>query len=747
MSIIKTTLFLLFAGLSFTSSAQYNEAMCILLKQQMHEYRDNTSNRNYRSAARNFEKNCKNPTPVNNTAALQKLTSEATPTPPKTSITEHSGAIKGATEDVPAQAPVQQAPVEPVQQTQQPAEPELTDSSLSSELNNSEPVQQDNDSQSMPKLPPATESVTEAAPITNTEPQAPAANKNDANQAIEPAKKPAPVIVQTPEPSSSNSLLMPSLLVLLVLLVGGLFILRLRKSKQSDSNAELENTLLQAQAASAKVKAQQALNEDETSSAESQPHYEDEFERAFNDTFNTKTTTSDDEEWSEFARLNAEHDEQSAFLSTEEQATDFAHAHEFNELEISHEEIQNDESIQSDELESSRSSFGFDEYNTSEPEEATPIYDESDNTELGDELGNDEQDSNIKPELDDEPELTSTRSSFGFDEYNTSEPAETTPIYDESNNTELGDELGNNEQDNDIKAERDDEPELTSTRGSFGFDEYNTSEPAETTPIYDESNNTELGDELGNNEQDNEVKPELDDEPEFTSTRSSFGFDEYNTSEPAETAPTYDESDNTELDDELGNNELDNDIKPELYDEPEFTSTRSSFGFDEYKSVDQPLKDDVPEYDLSSLVDDDLSFTGAIDEPEHLPEPATITLTDDDISDDDLAKALQTLEQELQQNTTALADEPKTAPIMTDTNLPDNDDDTLSLDESDMPQGISDEQTKETSSTNPFANLSLDPTWDPNSTEKPQIASKEKQPKSQALIDAENRAKQLKTDD
>ncbi|MCF7500189.1 hypothetical protein [Pseudoalteromonas sp. L1] len=695
MSIIKTTLFLLFTGLSFTSSAQYNEAMCILLKQQMHEYRDNTSNRNYRSAARNFEKNCKNPTPVNNTAALQKLTSEATPTPPKTSITEHSGAIKGAAEDVPSQAPVQQAPLEPIQQTQQPAEPELIDSSLSSELNNSEPVQQDNDSQSMPKLPPATEPVTEAAPITNTEPaepQDPAAIKNDANQAIEPAKKPAPVVVQTPEPSSSNSLLMPSLLVLLVLLVGGLFILRLRKSKQSDSNAELENTLLQAQAASAKIKAQQALDEHETSSTESQPHYEDEFERAFNDTFNTKTTTSDDEEWSEFARLNAEHDEQSSFTSTEEQTTDFAHAHEFNELEISHEETQNDESIQSDELES-------------------------------------------------------TRSSFGFDEYNTAEPAETTPRYDESNNNELGDELGSDELDNDIKSELNDEPEFTNTRSSFGFDEYNTSEPAETAPTYDESNNNELGDELGNNEQDNDIKPERDDEPELTNTRSSFGFDEYNTSEPAETAPTYDESNNNELGDELGNNEQDNDIKPERDDEPELTSTRSSFGFDEYKSDDQPLKDDVPEYDLSSLVDDDLSFTGAIDEPEHLAEPATITLADDDISDDDLAKALQTLEQELQQNTTELADAPKTAPIMTDTNLPDNDDDTLSLDESDMPQGISDEQKKETSSTNPFANLSLDPTWDPNSTEKPQIESKEKQPKSQALIDAENRAKQLKTDD
>ncbi|WP_210798013.1 hypothetical protein [Pseudoalteromonas ostreae] len=48
---------------------------------------------------------------------------------------------------------------------------------------------------------------------------------------------------------------------------------------------------------------------------------------------------------------------------------------------------------------------------------------------------------------------------------------------------------------------------------------------------------------------------------------------------------------------------------------------------------------------------------------------------------------------------------------------------------------------------NPFANLSLDPSWDPNSKEKPTIAPKKTVPKSAKLIAAQERAKQLKTDD
>ncbi|NMM39622.1 hypothetical protein [Pseudoalteromonas arctica] len=51
------------------------------------------------------------------------------------------------------------------------------------------------------------------------------------------------------------------------------------------------------------------------------------------------------------------------------------------------------------------------------------------------------------------------------------------------------------------------------------------------------------------------------------------------------------------------------------------------------------------------------------------------------------------------------------------------------------------------SKTNSFANLSLDPSWDPNSKEKPTIVPKKTVPKSAKLIAAQERAKQLKIDD
>lgn len=56
-------------------------------------------------------------------------------------------------------------------------------------------------------------------------------------------------------------------------------------------------------------------------------------------------------------------------------------------------------------------------------------------------------------------------------------------------------------------------------------------------------------------------------------------------------------------------------------------------------------------------------------------------------------------------------------------------------------------ETNEPPNSNPFANLSLDQSWDPNSTEKPIIIAKKTTPKSQALIDAELRAKNMKTID
>jgi hypothetical protein len=54
-------------------------------------------------------------------------------------------------------------------------------------------------------------------------------------------------------------------------------------------------------------------------------------------------------------------------------------------------------------------------------------------------------------------------------------------------------------------------------------------------------------------------------------------------------------------------------------------------------------------------------------------------------------------------------------------------------------------EPKKADNSNPFANLSLDASWDPNSAEKPKIEEKQRAPKSQALIDAEERAKKLQT--
>ena len=54
-------------------------------------------------------------------------------------------------------------------------------------------------------------------------------------------------------------------------------------------------------------------------------------------------------------------------------------------------------------------------------------------------------------------------------------------------------------------------------------------------------------------------------------------------------------------------------------------------------------------------------------------------------------------------------------------------------------------ETVNKASSNPFANLSLDESWDPNSAEMPTIEEKKRAPKSQALIDAEERAKKMQT--
>ncbi|MEG3346110.1 hypothetical protein [Pseudoalteromonas sp. P80D2] len=703
MPIIKTTFLLLLLSLSFTSKAQYNEAMCILLKQQMHEYRFNTSNKNYRSAARNYEKNCKNPTPVNNAAAFEKLEQQTKETAPVNSTAAanprvHSGAIQAEPEET--TAPIAEQTVEPIEQ-QMPAiepevqEPELAEQTSASAEQTEIPAKVDRITISDAPEEPVVESTTSSAIQdqateikTQSAETATAENPAEPEVKAEPAPKPAPTPAPMPEPipassdSSSSSLLMPSLIVLLVLLVAGLVIVRIRQSKKADADSELEQSLMQAKALKAAAEAQAAAEKEaeelkEATAAvlaEEQEHpHEDSYPLA-NDTF-TATETDNNDELSELMHFSAQRDkeEQESETSPEQPpAEDFADAHQFEDLEL-----------------------GYDEKNTND----------ADDDFLDEQRG-----------LEQELKLANLDSTYSINE-------EAEPQADDV------------QQDEPETQPESEEPSYTAS-SSFGFDEYTTKEPIEDEPL-----TTEPFADTDNNEPE---KPELE-EPSFTSS-SSFGFDEYSTKEPiADDEPVLAEIE------ELEKPEIDEFEKPE-FEEPSFTSS-SSFGFDEYSTKEpitdeEPSKDEVPEYDLSSLMGDDLSFADHFNEDEHTvtaPNPAE---EHDDINDDDLAKALQALEQELQDEPASVNVEEPSQPAVETVDLSDelsNDDKLEETPEEKSEEADKEPEQQDDKPYNPFANLSLDPTWDPNSDEKPVIESKTKQPKSQALIDAEERAKQFKT--
>jgi len=650
MPIIKTTFLLLLLSLSFTSKAQYNEAMCILLKQQMHEYRFNTSNKNYRSAARNYEKNCKNPTPVNNAAAFEKLEQQTQETAPVNSATAanpavHSGAIPAEPEEV--IAPVAEQTSELIEQPMPQMEPEVQQpeqTEMPAKVDritiSDAPKPQAEPASSPAVQEQVVEFETQSADAEIAVAEKPADPAPQAEPAPKSLPTPAPIPDPIPEPipanndGSSSSLLMPSLIVLLVLLVAGLVIVRIRQSKKADANSELEQSLLQAKALKAAAEAQAAAEKeaDELKAAtaavlaEEQEHpHEDSYPLA-DETF-TATETDNNDELSELMHFSAQRDkeEQESESSSEQADEEFANAHQFNDLELGYDEknaIDADDDFLDEQrgleqelkLASLASSYSI-------KEDAEPQAEEV------------EQD---EPELE-EPSYTAS-SSFGFDEYSTKEPV------------------------------ADDEPPITEP------------EPFEAAEI----------DELG--------QPEVE-EPSFTSS-SSFGFDEYTTKEPI--------------------------------------------------TEDEPSKDEVPEYDLSSLMGDDLSFADHFNEDEHTvtaPNPAE---EHDDINDDDLAKALQALEQELQDEPASVNVEEPSQPAVETVDLSDelsNDDKLEETPEEKSEEADKEPEQQDDKPYNPFANLSLDPTWDPNSDEKPVIESKTKQPKSQALIDAEERAKQFKTDE
>ncbi|MBO7926354.1 cell surface protein [Pseudoalteromonas sp. K222D] len=202
------------------NSAAYNQAMCILIKQEMQQHSNNKTGRSYRNAARDYNKNCNKPV--------------VTPTQPK----PKPHAIVNDPEP-------QKALPEPI--TESVKAPIVEPLKTHSEADNTASINTE-----LQATPSQTSQVTTDEPIANikssdvksTDIKNPVAESTQANateisaEPIAAAQKPAnikPTPVSKPNTGSAASLLLPSLLLLLIVLIGVMVLVRMRRSKQSNS--------------------------------------------------------------------------------------------------------------------------------------------------------------------------------------------------------------------------------------------------------------------------------------------------------------------------------------------------------------------------------------------------------------------------------------------------------------------------------------------------------------------------------
>ena len=212
--VLRLCLFILFT-FSFNSFAKYSEAMCILYKQQMQQYSDNTSSRSYRNAAKDYKNNCSNPPPA----------SQAKPAPvvvaPKTHV---DNKIKSTLE-------TQNSTVNPLDSNSSVAknEPAEVQREASVIVENVENVQSIEVEQSS------------SAETTVKQPLGQNNDEVDATPEAVIISEPATIKVTAPEPvrTESDSLLMPSLLLLVVLFLAVMLLLRLRANKKAAETVPL----------------------------------------------------------------------------------------------------------------------------------------------------------------------------------------------------------------------------------------------------------------------------------------------------------------------------------------------------------------------------------------------------------------------------------------------------------------------------------------------------------------------------
>lgn len=206
--------------ISFASQAKYNEAMCILLKQQMNQYSDSKSNRNYRNAARDYKNNCNKPEPV--AVKADDVLEKASPT------------------KLLAPEPIEPVITEPVIEPVSEAKKQVADEVVQpKEIPNTQQIEVINEQKNAPDN-------TTAAPKSvqsNT-----ASTANLPNETVKIKKPTTAPIKHDAANNQQSSFLMPSLLLLLTLLFAIAILSRLRKKNKAANKDEINDVVLQHQA-------------------------------------------------------------------------------------------------------------------------------------------------------------------------------------------------------------------------------------------------------------------------------------------------------------------------------------------------------------------------------------------------------------------------------------------------------------------------------------------------------------------
>lgn len=211
--------------------------MCILIKQEMQQYSNNKASAKYRSAARDFKRNCNKPKqvqtkpkPVEPPVVEQEPQPLALTPEQEQQLLEQITAAEKAIKQSASKATTSSQPTNQIsQQSSETNEPETapintvkdTPSTPKGELesNNSELIPTTSQAQ-----PVATETAPKAAPKKEPKKEQPTVNTTP---------KPAPVLIPAPVAEPPSSLLLPSLLLLIVVLIGAMVVIRLRRAKQN----------------------------------------------------------------------------------------------------------------------------------------------------------------------------------------------------------------------------------------------------------------------------------------------------------------------------------------------------------------------------------------------------------------------------------------------------------------------------------------------------------------------------------